>query len=188
MSPMPADAVAVGRVSGAFGVKGWIKVQPFSLDASALFASTTWWLSSSAAPRPQPLPASLKVIDLREQGDGLVALVEGVNERNGAEALRGVTLHVSRTSFPRIGNQNEFYWIDLIGLDVLNRDGTALGVVIDLIDTGPHCVLRIAPPGVTKPTPAQEVLIPFLSQYGCDVDLAAKRITVDWDLAWKDSE
>ena len=187
MNPMPADAVAVGRVSGAFGVKGWIKVQPFSLDASALFVNTTWWLSSGA-PRAQPLPVSLRVLDLREQGDGLVALVEGVVERNGAEALRGALLHVSRASFPRTDDSNEFYWIDLIGLTVVNRDGQELGQVLDLIDTGPHCVLRIAPPGVAKPTPAQELLIPFLSQYGCDVDLTAKRITVDWDADWHDAE
>ena len=187
MNPMPADAVAVGRVSGAFGVKGWIKVQPFSLHADALFANTTWWLKSST-PRPQPLPTSLRVLNLREQGDQLVAQVEGVVERNGAEGLRGVTLYVSRSSFPQTDDANEFYWVDLIGLKVLNRDGTPLGEVVDLIDTGPHCVLRIAPPGLDKPLPSQELLIPFLSQYGCDVDLTARQITVDWDAAWKDSE
>lgn len=187
MSPLPTDAVPVGRISGAFGVKGWIKVQPFSLHADALFASSTWWLSSDA-PRPQPLPTSLKVLDLREQGDGLVAQVDGVVERNGAEALRGATLHVPRSSFPRTGSDSEFYWIDLIGLDVVNRDGAPLGTVLGLIDTGPHCVLRIAPPGLSRPSPSQELLIPFVTQYGCDVDLASRRITVDWDAAWKDAE
>lgn len=187
MSPKPADAVAVGRVSGAYGVKGWIKVQPFSLHADALFANTTWWLSGSA-PRPQALPESIKVLQLREQGDALVAQIEGVTERNGAEALRGATLSVSRASFPQTGNEDEFYWVDLIGLTVVDRQGRVLGQVVDLIDTGPHCVLRIAPPGIEKPSPAQELLIPFLSQYGCDVDLAARRISVDWDEGWQDAE
>lgn len=187
MSPKPADAIPVGRITGAFGVKGWIKVQPFSLDADALFANTTWWLASEV-PRPQPLPAQLKVITLREQGEQLVALVEGVQDRNAAEALRGAVLHVPRSSFPEPAQADEFYWVDLIGLAVVNRAGLELGRVIDLIDTGPHCVLRIAPPGIERPTPSQEVLIPFVSQYGCDVDLAARRITVDWNADWKDSE
>lgn len=187
MNPMPADAVAVGRVNGAFGVKGWIKVQPFSLDADALFANTIWWLSSEG-PRAQPLPSQVKVLSLREQGDQLVALVEGVTERNGAEALRGAILHVPRASFPKPSAPDEFYWVDLIGLSVVNRSDVPLGQVIDLIDTGPHCVLRIAPPGIDKPSPAQELLIPFVSQYGCDVDLTARRITVDWEADWKDAE
>jgi 16S rRNA processing protein RimM len=144
MSPKPADALAVGRVTGAYGVKGWIKVQPFSLHADALFANTTWWLSASAgAPRLQPLPESVKVVQLREQGDALVAQLEGVNDRNAAEALQGATLNVSRASFPKTDGDDEFYWVDLIGLDVVDRQGKALGQVVDLIDTGPHCVLRI---------------------------------------------
>lgn len=183
---MPADAVAVGRIAGAFGVKGWIKVQPFSLDASALIASDCWW-TSSETPRPQPLPATLKVLNLREQGEFLVAQIEGVDERNGAESLRGTVLHVPRSSFPKTPD-GEYYWIDLIGLQVVNRQGEPLGKVIHLIDTGPHCVLRIAPTGIEAPTLAQELLIPFVSQYGCEVDLAAARITVDWQADWKDAE
>jgi 16S rRNA processing protein RimM len=185
-TPMPADAIAVGRIAGAFGIKGWIKVQPFSLDASALFASSTWWLSSET-PRPQPLPATFKVQALREQGDLLVAQIEGVLDRNTAEGLRGITLHVPRSAFPKTPD-GEFYWVDLIGLAVVNREKLSIGTVIGLIDTGPHAVLRIAPPAVAQPTPAQEVLIPFVSQYGCDVDLTAKQITVDWDLDWRDAE
>lgn len=185
-TPMPADAIPVGRVAGAFGVKGWIKVQPFSLDASALIGSRTWWLQSDA-PRPQAVPASLAVKALREQGEFLVAQVDGVDDRNGAEALRGVTLHVPRSAFPKT-QDGEFYWIDLIGLSVVNRQAQAVGTVIGLIDTGPHCVLRIAPPGVAAPTPAQEVLIPFVAQFGCDVDLVARQITVDWRLDWQDAD
>lgn len=183
---MPADAVAVGRVAGAFGVKGWIKVQPFSLDASALLSTTLWWTRSDT-PRAQPAPAQLQVLSLREQGEFLVAQVDGVDERNGAESLRGLTLHVPRSAFPKISD-GEFYWIDLIGLAVLNQQEQLLGEVIGLIDTGPHCVLRIAPPGLAKPAPAEEILIPFISQYGCEVDLAQKRIRVDWQLDWKDAE
>lgn len=185
-APMPADAVVVGRVAGAFGVNGWIKVQPFSLHGGALLSAKTWWLGSDA-PRPAALPSLLSVVAVREQGGGLVARVENVMDRNGAEALRGAMLYVPRASFPK-PDADEFYWLDLIGLEVWNRRQEPVGRVIGLIDTGPHCVLRVSPPGVEEPSAAQEILIPFVSQYGCDVDLPARRISVDWELGWNSAE
>ena len=177
----PQDAVEVGRILGAYGVKGWIKVQPFSFDASALFGSQSWCLSLE---RPG-LPAHrlLKVLAVREQGEDLVAQVEGVDDRTQAEQLRGGVLSVSRAAFPKTPD-GEYYWLDLIGLTVRNLQDQVLGQVIGLIDTGPHAVFRIAPPGVEKPTPSQEVLIPFVSAYVQDVDLAADLIRVDWVADW----
>lgn len=179
----PEDAVEVGRILGAFGVKGWIKVQPFSFDASALGASKTWWLHLL---RPgQAERQQLKVVALREQGEDLVAQIEGVNDRNAAELLHGGLLSIPRTAFPKTPD-GEYYWVDLIGLSVVNAQGQDLGQVIGLIDTGPHCVFRIAPPGVANPSPKQERLIPFVSHYVQDVDLAARQIRVDWSTDWED--
>ncbi|MBH9552844.1 ribosome maturation factor RimM [Inhella gelatinilytica] len=178
----PEDAVEVGRILGAFGVKGWIKVQPFSFDASALGATKTWWLSGD---RPgQPSRQAFKVVALRDHGEGLVAQLEGVNDRDAADKLKGVLLAVPRSVFPKTQGE-EYYWVDLIGLSVVNVNGEALGTVIDLIDTGPHSVFRIAPPGIDKPTPKQERLIPFVSAYVQSVDLAARQIRVDWSTDWE---
>jgi 16S rRNA processing protein RimM len=185
-APLPADALAVGYIAGAFGIKGWIKIQPFSLDATGLLASATWWLTSDT-PRPKPLPPSLQVLSLRAHGNFFVAQIDGVNDRAEAEALRGATVQVPRSCLPKTPD-GEFYWMDLIGLSVQNLQGECVGSVIGLIDTGPHCVLRIAPPGVEQPSLAQEILIPFVSRYGCDVSLADQRITVDWQLDWSDAE
>ena len=81
---------------------------------------------------------------------------------------------------PNYGD-GEYYWIDLIGLDVLNRESQALGRVVGLIDTGPHCVLRIVPEGLPEPVkPDQERLIPFVDAFVDGVDLAARQIRVDW--------
>ena len=77
---------------------------------------------------------------------------------------------------------DEFYWADLIGLEVVNRDGVVLGEVVGLIDTGPHSVLRVAPAGAGEGAAAEERLIPFVSAYVDTVDLAARRIVVDWGL------
>jgi 16S rRNA processing protein RimM len=181
----PEDAIEVGRVLDAWGIKGWIKVLSHSADAQALFASRRWFVkpSEKALPGKAPsLPPVLKILSVRDHSDGIVAQVEGVSDRNAAEALRGVRIFVSRSSFPQT-DPDEFYWVDLIGLTVVNREGQVLGEVLDLIDTGPHCVLRILPAGLTAPVkPDQEILVPFVAAFVDDVDQQARRITVDWGL------
>lgn len=178
----PADAVEVGRVAGAWGVKGWFKIQPFSSDPQALFSSKRWFLQppdDPAAPRPASpaLPPLLRITQAREHGEFVVAAAQDVADRTAAEALRGARVFVSRASFPT-PDADEFYWVDLIGLDVVNREGVALGTVAGLIDTGPHCVLRVQPPAAQRD--AEERLIPFVAAYVDAVDVAARRITVDW--------
>ncbi|MCH7344996.1 ribosome maturation factor RimM [Pelomonas sp. CA6] len=185
-SDCPDDAIEVGRVLDAWGIKGWIKVLSHSADAQALFSARRWYLkpSEQALPGKAPsVPAQLKIRAIRDHGDGIVAQPDGVADRNAAEALRGARIFVSRADFPATDGNDEFYWVDLIGLTVVNREGQVLGEVLDLIDTGPHCVLRIVPPGLTPPIkPDQERLVPFVSAFVDGVDLATRRITVDWGL------
>ena len=188
--PWPDDAVEVGRIVGAWGLKGWIKVQPFASDPQALFSSRRWFIKppeEGAVKRPvapntaaaSALPTLLKVTEAKDHGDVVVALVQDVADRDRAEALRGVRVFVARSSFPT-PDPDEFYWVDLIGLDVVNREGERLGTVAGLIDTGPHSVLRVAPaPGASE---TDERLIPFVGAYVDDVSLAERRITVDWGL------
>lgn len=178
----PADAIEVGRIAGAWGVKGWIRVQPFASDPQALFSSRRWYLKppeGGALPRPGAaagtIPPLLKVTNARDHGDGVVAQVQDVTDRSGAEALRGARVFVPRSSFPTAG-EGEFYWIDLIGLSVVNREGERLGQVVGLIDTGPHSVLRVQPEGEG----ADERLIPFVGAYVDEVSLERRLITVDW--------
>ena len=169
----------VGRILDAWGIKGGLKVQAYSADADALFSAKRWYLKSTG---PKPGQLQLAVRSVREQGEGIVATAEGVDDRNAAEVLRGYEIHVPRSDFPRTPD-GEYYWVDLIGLDVVNREDQALGRVIGLIDTGPHAVLRILPPGVDEPAkPDQERLIPFVSAFVDDVSLETRRITVDWGL------
>jgi 16S rRNA processing protein RimM len=176
----PQDAVEVGRVLDAWGVKGWIKVQAFSADPQALFLTKRWYLQPPEQPRAPgaaPLPTLLKVTQAREHGDAIVAAVQEVTDRNGAEALRGARVFVSRSSFPT-AQADEYYWVDLIGLDVVNREGLQLGRVADLLDTGAHSVLRIEADG------GVERMVPFVAAYVDQVDLPGRRITVDWSTDW----
>ncbi|MDP2004919.1 MAG: ribosome maturation factor RimM [Rubrivivax sp.] len=178
---MPADAVEVGRVMGAWGIKGGIKVKPFAADPQALFSSRRWFVqppevAGPRGPKLAALPTVLKVLGAKEHGDGVVATAQELPDRNAAEALRGARIFVSRASFPT-PDDGEFYWVDLIGLAVANRQQVTLGGVVGLIETGPHCVLRIQPANTATP----EVLIPFVDAYVDSVDLAARRIVVDWE-------
>jgi 16S rRNA processing protein RimM len=210
----PEDAVEVGRIVDAWGVKGGIKVQPFSSDPQALFCTRKWFLrpaetASGALPRPSAAktaaksaakaalntvaakaaaaklakPRFLQMKQVREQGDIVVATAEGLEDRNDAEALKGARVYVSRSAFPT-PDDDEFYWVDLIGLSVVNKEGEALGKVVDLLDTGPHCVLRCVTEAAegAKPAEAAERLIPFVSAYIVSVSLADKRIVADWGL------
>jgi 16S rRNA processing protein RimM len=186
-SALPEDAVEVGRVMGAWGIKGGIKVKPFAASPQALFSSKRWFIQPPELARPPgvkpaaPLPTLLRVVTAKEQGDGVVATAQELPDRSAAEALQGARIFVSRASFPT-PDEGEFYWVDLIGLAVFNRSALALGTVIGLIETGPHCVLRIQAAGIEAP----EVLIPFVEVYVDKVDLAARRIDVDWDAEAED--
>jgi 16S rRNA processing protein RimM len=182
----PDDAIEVGCITDAWGVKGWFKVKPFSSDPQALFSSRRWFVraSESAGPaasvRHQDLPPLLRIMAVKNHGDGVVAQAQDVADRAGAEALRGARLFISRGSFPTAG-PDEYYWIDLLGLAVFNREGEHLGEVVGLIDTGPHSVIRVAPSGVIT-AEADERLIPFVAAFVDSVSLSRRRIDVDWGL------
>ena len=182
----PADALEVGRIGDAWGLKGWFKVLSYASPPEALLSARRWHLRAAGrAPTTVRPPDVLDIREVREHGDGIVAIAEGIADRSGAEALRGARIYIRRASFPQAG-VDEFYWADLVGLEVANRDGIVLGEVIGLIDTGPHSVLRIAPPGAAPDAgasgAARERLIPFVSAYVDTVDLAGRRIVVDWGL------
>ncbi len=171
----PEDAVEVGRILGAWGVKGGLKVKPFSSDPQALFSSKRWFVEPAEAKPGHQVPPMLHVVQAREQGEMVVATVQEVADRDAAAALAGARLFVARSSFPT-PDDNEFYWVDLIGLTVVNADARPLGRVVGLLETGPHCVLRIRP----EAADADELLIPFVDAYVGRVDLPGRTIHVDW--------
>ena len=184
-SPLPDDAVELGRFADTWGVKGWVHVQPHSADTRALFESQDWFLLPPEARSGRgfsafPGPVRVRVAEIKVHSDGIVARLDGVADRTGAEALKGVRIHVPRSAFPP-AEDGEYYWVDLIGLDVVNREGVHLGVVRDLMPTGPTSVLVMeyteTVDGVEK---TAERMVPFVAAYIDDVDLKARRITADW--------
>jgi 16S rRNA processing protein RimM len=174
---LPADAIEVGRIADAWGVKGWFKVLPHSADPEALFSSRRWYLQpSERGARTFTGTVKLAIREAKEHSDSIVASAHEVDDRNAAEALRGARVFVPRSSFPTAG-KDEYYWVDLIGLAVVNREGIALGTVKELLSTGPQSVLVL---GYEEEGKALERMIPFVAAFVDTVDVPGKLITVDW--------
>ena len=174
---LPADAVEVGRITSAWGVQGWFKVLAHSADPQAVLASRQWYLQTSEkGARTFSGTALLPIRQTRLHSGVVVASATGIDDRDGAELLRGARIFVPRSAFPE-AQVDEYYWVDLIGLDVVNREGVALGEVSDLLTTGPQTVLVLTFEHEGKP---QERMIPFVSAYIDTVDLPGRRIMVDW--------
>ncbi|MFD0667211.1 ribosome maturation factor RimM [Ramlibacter sp. MAHUQ-53] len=174
---LPADAVEVGRILDAWGIKGWFKVLPHSASPEALFSSKRWFLQpAEKGAKTFSGTVLLKVREAKDHSDSVVACAQDIDDRNAAEALKGARIFIPRSSFPTAGD-DEYYWVDLIGLAVVNREGAALGQVTDLLSTGPQTVLVV---GYEEEGKARERMIPFVAAYVDGVDLPGKRITVDW--------
>lgn len=181
----PDDAIEVAVVTGAWGIKGGLRLKAYSADPQALFSTKRWYwqlpegASAEQRERLRALEQPLRVASVREQGDGLVVLIHDLADRDLAQLCKGLRLFVKRSSFPSAA-EGEYYWVDLIGLEVYNRQGERLGAVAGLMQTGPHSVLRIeSTDAAGKPL---ERLVPFVDAYVDSVDLVSRRIQVDWGL------
>ncbi|MEM5326820.1 ribosome maturation factor RimM [Paraburkholderia sp. JHI2823] len=181
-SSWPTDAVEVGAVIDAYGLKGWLKIAPHAQDGRALLSARRWWLLKGREGQAHRERHSALRVSAKVHGDSVVGQLSGVADRDAALLLRGARVYVSRAEFPAPA-ADEYYWVDLIGLDVANEAGIELGKVADLIDNGAQSVLRVTYPSVDKDgKPATgERLIPFVGVFVKTVDLAAKRIVVDWE-------
>ncbi len=194
---MPADAIEVGRIADAWGIKGWFKVLPHSASPEAIFSSKRWYLlpsnrnvgankspsqkSAAALGASAEKPVLLKISEAKNHADTVVAFSLEVADRNQAEALKGARIFVPRSSFPTAGT-DEYYWVDLLGLSVVNREGLALGQVKDLMSTGPQTVLVLSQAPAEEGQPPVERMIPFVAAFVDNVDLPGRMITVDWQL------
>jgi 16S rRNA processing protein RimM len=153
-------------------VRGWVRIAPYSPSADVLRSTSRWWLLGRESPR------ELRVRAVRRQGAALVAKWDGCDSPEAAEALKGAEIAVARSDFPRLGEQ-EYYWVDLIGLQVVNRSNRPLGVVKGLRSSGAQDLLEIEPP-----RPGPEILVPMVSDYIDAIDPDAGTIRVNWEPEW----
>ena len=171
-APVGADMVVVAAVGAPFGVKGWSHVHSFTDPPDNLLNYAPLYLRTERGWRALPKLA------LRRHQQGFVGLVSAVADRDAARGLTKSELAVLAADLPA-ADLDEYYWRDLIGLEVRDTAGTSLGRVKGLLETGAHDVLRVQPAG-----DAEEVLVPFVAAYVHTVDLATGTITVDWQGDW----
>lgn len=161
--------IAMGYLKGAFGIKGWVKVQPSTEYVDSLLAYDTWRLSSKDG---QIFDAQLAQSSV--SNNELHVRFSHIHDRDQAALLRGCTIYIPREAFAQT-DDNEFYWADLMGMSVQNRDNMTLGKVSKLLETGAHDVMVVR-------GEYGEKLIPFVSQFIDDVDQDKRIINVDWGL------
>ena len=167
MSSEGQDRLVVGKIVGLYGVHGWVKVFSHTEPKENIFKYAPWLVQIGGEWRPT------KVLSGRTQGKGLVVSVEGYADRELARQLIGAEIAVLRSQLPKAA-KGEYYWTDLIGLEVVTQDGQVLGKIDHLFDTGANDVMVVQG--------ERERLIPFVTgQYVHDIDLDAGTIRVDWD-------
>ncbi len=161
------DDINVGNISGVFGVKGWLKVFSHTEPRENILSYNPWILKKNN------LVKSVKVIGGRVQGKLVVAQLDGITDREQAELLMGYQINITKQQLPKPA-QGEYYWADLLGLDVENIEGIYLGKVDNLFETGANDVLVVLG--------ERERAVPFLKGQTVKlVDLENRKIIVDWD-------
>ena len=157
--------VPLGHVSGVHGIKGWVKIHSLTQPREAILEYQPWLLGESHE--------AVRVREGQKHGNRVIALLENIEDRDQAEALVNQAIAVYRDQFPDLPG-GEYYWTDLIGLTVRLEDGTELGTIRNLLETGAHDVLVI--------DGDRERLVPFVpGEYVKRVDLDEGIVVVDWD-------
>ena len=158
----------MGQIIGPFGIKGWVKIKTFTEAPDGLLDYQDWHLNTRDGWR------DYRVEEAEWRNTGLVARLVGFDDRTGAESLKGMEIGIPRGALPE-ADAGEYYWADLIGLDVVNKQDELLGTVKELFATGANDVVVVQ--GGEK-----ERLIPYIESVIVSVDLERRRMVVDWGL------
>ncbi|WP_439651247.1 ribosome maturation factor RimM [Neiella litorisoli] len=170
---MSAEKIVVGKIGTPYGIKGWVKVHSATDATEGIFDYAPWYVQKGSNWQEMTIEA------WRWHNKGLVAKFDGIDDRTQAERLTNATIAVDESALPEL--EDEFYWRDLIGCEVVTDKGYNLGKVEGLLETGSADVLRV------KANPNDgfgqtERLIPYIDgQFVLDINIAEKKITVDWD-------
>ncbi len=173
------DMVVMGRIVAPYGVFGWLKVVPDTEAFDGLFDYGTWWLGKGNDWR------ELLVETAKIHNDVLVVKLKGIDDRDAAMACKGKQIAVPRSQLPE-PEDDAYYWSDLIGLRVKNKQAVDFGCIVDVFETGANDVIVVqaeaaTPEGEQAKSKPQERLLPFVADVVLEVDLPNKTMLVDWD-------
>jgi 16S rRNA processing protein RimM len=168
----------MGRISAPFGIKGWVKVEPYTAEPRNLLAYPTWWVGSEKGWR------SVQVERGEVHGPSVVVKLPGCEDRDAAALYRGLEVAVPRDALPPAG-KDEYYWADLVGCRVVNLQDEEYGAVTRLFETGANDVMVVEGDGGSDSAGSadareRERLIPFIADVVREVDVAGRVIRVDW--------
>lgn len=163
-----SDSIIIGRLSSAYGIKGWLHLTSFATPPENIFTYQHWSLRKKSGTTPITLEAH------KSHGKSFVIKIKGCDDRTAAEALKGLEIEIPKAALPK-PEDGSYYWSDLIGLQVVNLTGQSLGIVDHLFDTGANDVI------VTTLNKKQH-MIPYIDQVIHSIDLEKAQITVDWEL------
>ena len=166
-----SEMVVMGRVVAPYGIYGWLKIQPETETMDSLFDYPEWWIGRTDGLRNMPWQ-KFTVETVKIHVDTLLVKLHGIDDRDAAMALKSKHVAVPRDQLPE-PEEDEYYWSDLIGLQVSNQQQDALGEIVDVFETGANDVLVVKG--------ERERLIPFTAQVVLEVDIAGKTMLVDWD-------
>lgn len=163
--------VVVGRLGSAYGIKGWTHVHSFAESISNLLVFDQFFLRSDDGSWQH-----LDKIEFLRHRDGLIARIDECEDRSSAERVRNFELGVLRDALPPL-QEGEFYWVDLIGLEVVNMENIKLGTISNVIETGASAVLDVK-------GESGDYLIPFVKPMLDSVSVM-KNVRVRWDVDWR---
>lgn len=165
---MANKTVILGKISGVHGIQGWLKVFAYTQPAENIFQYKRWRLLNDSG------EADIRTVEeYKQHGKKLLVKLEGVDDRDAAEQLRGLDISINRNELPEL--KNEYYWRDLVGLTVKDIRGVELGTVIDLIETGSNDVLLL------KDDVGKSMAIPWLPEVVIEVDTKQSLLIADWE-------
>jgi 16S rRNA processing protein RimM len=159
--------VVMGKVVGSHGIKGWLKIQPFTEDINTLGKFSSWFLSKNESEWKE-----FKIESSLIKGRTLLSKIENVNDRNEADKFKSFLIGINKIDLPVL-EKGKYYWSDLISLEVINEVGFNFGVIDSIMETGSNDVLVIKG--------EKETLIPYLDNVILKIDLEKKNVLVDWD-------
>lgn len=170
--------IVLGRITAPYGVKGWLRLHPFGDEPERWREIRHWWLGSDdqdfSGWKSWPLQT------LRQQGNGWVVKLTGIDDRNAAEQMVGQFIGAPRNALPAT-EADEYYWADLVGLGVVNEKQETLGRVTEMIESGAHAVMVVQE---DEGKTAVKRLLPFVGQVVKEVDVPAGVIRVAWERDW----
>lgn len=160
------DCIELGYISGVYGVNGWLKIYSYTRPAEDICKYNKFLTDDGT---------SIEFSKIQKKSKNIVGKIPSIDSRDQAEKIKGKILYVKRESLPKL--KGEYYWIELVGLNVKNCDGKEIGIITKLIETGVNDVL------VINNSEQVETLIPFvLDYYVMNIDLGNKQMIVDWEI------